>query len=139
MRDTGQLGDKQEGDGIYTGTALMINSGTQKLHLIAKSATFERETLRTIKVLAPPPAAAPVKPVRPAPAPAKPKAPDKPLHDHHKPVEKGLSTVWVLIGFVTFNVLVGSIVILVVLVRKWRADAKAAASAATESDDGLTP
>lgn len=128
MRDTGQLGDKKLGDGIYTGTALMISPGPQKLRLIAKSATFERETLRNINVLEPPPpppVVAPAKPVQAAPVKVAPKAP---VHDQPKPVEKSLSMVWVLAGFVVFNVLVGGIVILVIWLRRRRADAKSAAA-----------
>ena len=122
MRDTGQLGDKVANDGIYTATVPLITLGQQKLHLIAKSATFQRETTRDITVAETPvaaPAAQPavVKPVvKHAALPAPVAAPKPPA-----PVEeKGLSMAWVLGGFVLVNLLIGGGVILVLWWRRRR-------------------
>ncbi len=143
MRDTGQLGDKVANDGIYTATVPLITLGQQKLRLIAKSATFARETTRDIDVVEAPvvahavaevPAAPPPDVIKPvvkqvaAPEPAAvPKTPT--------PVaEKSPSMGWVLGGFVLFNVLVGSVVVLV-LWRRRRPVAAAPADDGRDEDD----
>ncbi len=136
MRDTGQLGDKVANDGIYTATVPLITLGQQKLHLVAKSATFQRETTRDITVSEAPAAAPVVQPavakpvVKHAPTPAPEAAPAAP-----KPAEeKGLSMAWMLGGFVLFNLLVGGGVVLVL----WWRRRRAAAPAPAPADDNET-
>ncbi len=146
MRDTGTLGDKVMGDGIYTATIPLITPGQQKLHLVARSATFERETTRDINVLEAPPATR-VAPPPAVPEPgkkpvtaAKPKAPVQPAVTNDKPIEKeGPSIVRVLIGFVLFNLAVGGGVVLFIWWRRRRAmtpPGKDEAEAADEDDGG---
>ncbi len=145
MRDTGQLGDKVANDGVYTATVPLITQGQQKLHLVAKSATFQRETTRDITVSEAPvvAAAAPVvqpavaKPVvKHAAAPEPEAAPTAP-----KPAEeKALSMTWVLGGFVLFNLLIGGGVVLFIWWRRRRSGAppvKDEADDADEEDDSV--
>jgi Mg-chelatase subunit ChlD len=143
MRDTGQLGDKVANDGIYTATVPLITLGQQKLHLVARSATFQRETTRDINVSEAPalahaapeaPVAQPavVKPVVKHAAPPKSGAAPKPP----MPVEeKSLSMAWVLSGFVLFNLLVGSGVVLFIWWRRRRRASTPPAKDAVEDAD----
>ncbi len=140
MRDTGQLGDKVPNDGIYTATVPLITIGQQKLHLVAKSATFQRETTRDITVIEPPA----VVPAAPAaqPAVAKPvvkhAAPPEPVAVPKTPPpveEKGLSMAWLLGGFVLFNLLVAGGVILVLWWRRRRPATLAAPADDNEAED----
>ncbi len=131
-------------DGIYTATVPMITPGQQKLHLVAKSATFQRETTRDVNVVEgpvvapapppPPPEAQPVvaKPVvkhAAPPAPVAAPAPPMPVE------EKGPSLVWVLGGFVLFNLLVGGGVVLFIWWRRYRARTPPAENEAEDADD----
>ena len=137
MRDTGQLGDKVANDGVYTATVPLITQGQQKLHLVAKSATFQRETTRDITVSEAPAAAPVVQPavakpvVKQAAAPEPEAAPTAP-----KPVEeKGLSMTWVLGGFVLFNLLIGGGVVLFIWWRRRRSGAPPAKDEADDADE----
>lgn len=124
MRDTGQLGDKTANDGIYTATVPLITPGQQKLHLVARSATFQREITRDITVAAPAHVAAPP-PVTPAPrhrvAPAR----------LPRPIETDVSVGWLVGGFLLFNLLIGAGIGTVVWWRGRRASPGKAAAAAT--------
>lgn len=143
MRDTGQLGDKVANDGIYTATVPVITLGQQKLHLVAKSATFQRETTRDITVseapamahaapeipAVPPAVAKPV--VKKAASPEPEAVPKSPM-----PVEeKGLSMAWVLGGFVLFNLLVGGGFVLFIWWRRRRAGTPPAKDEAEDADE----
>lgn len=142
MRDSGQLGDKVPNDGIYTATVPMITLGQQKLHLVAKSATFQRETTRDINVVEgpvmapappPPPVIQPVvKPVvkhAAAPAPVAVPAPPAPVEN------KGPSLILVLGGFVLFNLLVGGGVVLFIWWRRRGAGTPSGKDEAEDTDD----
>ena len=103
MRDTGQLGDKTAGDGIYTATVPLITPGQQKLHLVARSATFQRETTRDITVAAPARHAT----LPPAVAKASPKHRGAPVAPH-RAVEQGVNLPWLIGGFLLFNLTIGA-------------------------------
>jgi len=140
MRDTGQLGDKVANDGVYTATVPLITQGQQKLHLVAKSATFQRETTRDITVSEAPvvaPAAPVVQPavakpvVKHAAVPEPEAAPTAP-----KPAEeKVLSMTWILGGFVLFNLLIGGGVVLFIWWRRRRSGAPTAKDEADDADE----
>jgi len=103
MRDTGQLGDKAAGDGIYTATVPLITPGQQKLHLVARSATFQRETTRDITVAAPTRHATPLPPV----AKASPKHRAAPVAPHRR-VDPEVNLPWLIGGFLVFNLTIGA-------------------------------
>lgn len=103
MRDTGQLGDKTANDGIYTATVPLITPGQQKLHLVARSATFQRETTRDITVAVP---ARVVTPLPPA-VKASPKHQATPAVPP-RVVEPGVNIGWLISGFLLFNLLIGA-------------------------------
>ncbi|OYW05156.1 MAG: hypothetical protein B7X11_02165, partial [Acidobacteria bacterium 37-65-4] len=140
MRDTGQLGDKLANDGIYTATVPLITLGQQKLTLIAKSATFQRETTRDITVIETPSVShAPpvtvvvshvVKPPRVVSAHA------EKAQAQAKPVAKNaLSLGWAMAGFLLVNLLIAAIVVLVIWWRRRRAGQAGAASEAAKADN----
>lgn len=141
MRDTGQLGDRKANDGIYTATVPLIALGQQKLHLVAKSATFQRETTRDITVAEALAAAQATKPaeIKPEVKPEiKPAAPPEPVAVPKAPPpveEEGPSMAWVLGGFVLFNLLVGGGVVLVLWWRRRRAAAPADDKEADADDE----
>ncbi|MBI3773945.1 MAG: hypothetical protein HY273_00035 [Gammaproteobacteria bacterium] len=127
FHDDGKANDATAHDGTYTAELMLRQGGSHELRLQATSVTFDRTVSYLFDVFAPPPSAQPTpEPKQPIvlPLPAAVSAPE-----HATPqaaTAPGPETeaddtlnVWVLLGiFTLFNIFIGMVAVLVILIKK---------------------
>ena len=127
FRDDGKANDATAHDGTYTGELMLQLNGPHELRLQAKSVTFDRTVSYPFDVLAPPLTVQPMpekKPLIELPPPVVAIAPEH--ETPHATIALVLVAepddtlnVWVLLGlFALFNIFIGMVVVLVILIRK---------------------
>lgn len=146
LHDNGKLGDAKANDGIYTTLTEFFKQGQYQLRLIAKSQTFQREVKRFFQVNAKAVLPPEVQPQEPEPEPVvevPPKEevptvipePDT-LAQQPPQEEKQFLNIWLLLGiFILFNVVLGSIIMLVIILKK---SGKSSDSDSTEDETETT-
>lgn len=127
FHDDGKANDTTANDGTYTGELVLGQSGPHELRLQATSVTFDRTVSYPFDVYAPPPTA------QPMPAPTQPIALPPPVAaitpEHETPhtpavpapeteADDALNAGMLLGMFTLFNIFIGMIVVLVILVKK---------------------
>jgi Mg-chelatase subunit ChlD len=127
FRDDGKANDAAAHDGTYTAELVFKLNGPHELRLQAKSVTFDRTVSYPFDVLAPP-LTAPPKPEKKPPIEQSPpvvaiapehETPHAPIAPAPKAEPDDTLNIWVLLGlFALFNIFIGTVVVLVILVKK---------------------